>query len=74
MAKRVEIELVDDLDGTPAAETVMFGLDGAGFEIDLSENNAAALRASLATFVENARRVSTSNGRPRRRRSPKSSA
>ena len=36
MAQRVNVVLVDDLDGSEAAETVNFGLDGANYEIDLS--------------------------------------
>src|SRR5262249_55610348 len=36
MARKVEVRLVDDLDQTPAAETVLFALDGVSYEIDLS--------------------------------------
>jgi len=50
-------ELVDDLDGGAADETVRFGLDGALYEIDLSEPNATDLRETLAPFVTAARRV-----------------
>jgi hypothetical protein len=58
------IRLVDDLDGGPAAETVRFGLDGAGYELDLSTANATALRALLGRYVTAARRVGA--GPPRR--------
>ncbi|MDQ4490784.1 Lsr2 family protein [Sinomonas sp. ASV486] len=64
MAKTVIIELVDDLDGTPAAETVRFALDGRHYEIDLSTANAARLREALAGFAGAARR----QGPPRLRR------
>ena len=57
MAKRVQVILEDDLDGSPAAETVSFGLDGVSYEIDLNEANAAALRDSLAQWVGHATRV-----------------
>ena len=57
MAKRVQVILEDDLDGSPAAETVTFGLDGVNYEIDLSEDNAAALRDALAPWVGHANRV-----------------
>lgn len=57
MAQRVQIKLIDDLDGTDAAETVSFGLDGVSYEIDLSQSNAAQLRDDLARWVGNARRV-----------------
>ena len=51
MAQKVHIVLEDDLDGSPATETVSFGLDGKSYEIDLSDDNAAKLRDSLAVFV-----------------------
>lgn len=49
--------LVDDIDGTPASETVSFGVDGFRYEIDLSEGNAALLRGAVEEWVQNARRV-----------------
>jgi Lsr2 len=58
MAQRVHIVLEDDLDGTDAEETVTFGLDGVSYEIDLSVDNAAALRDALAPYVGSARRTS----------------
>ena len=58
MAQKVQVVLIDDLDGGEANETVTFGLDGATYEIDLSERNAAQLRDALASWVGNARRVS----------------
>ena len=57
MAQRVHIVLEDDLDGSEAAETVSFALDGVSYEMDLSEQNAAKLRDALAPWVGNARRV-----------------
>ena len=60
MAQKVMIELVDDLDGMPADETVAFGLDGRTYEIDLSKKNAEKLRKALKPFVDGARRVSGS--------------
>lgn len=57
MAQKVNIVLIDDLDGTPADETVTFGLDGATYEIDLSDDNAAKLRDALAGYVGHARKV-----------------
>ena len=50
---------------TPA-ETVSFGLDGATYEIDLNDKNAAKLRDALAGFVGHARKVTTSRGRKTR--------
>lgn len=57
MAQRVNIVLVDDIDGGDADETVTFGLDGTTYEIDLSSANAEKLRETLAPFVGHARRV-----------------
>jgi len=69
MAQKVQVVLIDDLDGGDATETVTFGLDGATYEIDLSEQNARQLRDALATWVGNARRVSGGRGgRPAARR------
>jgi Lsr2 len=62
MAQKVTVTLVDDLDGTEAEETVEFGLDGASYQIDLSEENAERLRDALAEYVDHARR---SGGRKR---------
>ena len=58
MAQRVHIILTDDLDGSDAAETVSFGLDGAVYEVDLSEDNARRLRESLQGYIGHARKVS----------------
>ena len=57
MAQTVKIILEDDLDGGPAEETVRFGLDGAQYEIDLSEENAARLRDAVRPFIAKARRA-----------------
>ena len=64
MAQKVKIILVDDLDGGSADETVRFGLDGVGYEIDLSADNAAELRSALERFTTHARK--TSGGRATR--------
>ena len=58
MASKTTVELIDDLDGRPAAETVVFGIDGREFEIDLSEKNAKALRKAIEAYVASGRRVS----------------
>ena len=57
MVQQKSVTLVDDLDGSKAAETVVFSLDGASYEIDLNKRNAATLRKALTEFVENGRRV-----------------
>ena len=71
MAQKVNIVLVDDLDGTEATETVSFGLDGTTYEIDLNEENAAKLRDVLSGYVGHARKVGAG---PRRARKATASA
>ena len=57
MAQKVTVNLVDDLDGGQADETVEFGLDGVAYQIDLSADNAADLREAMSGFVSHARRA-----------------
>jgi len=57
MAQRVQVQMVDDLDGSEASQTVPFSLDGVTYEIDLSEDNASALRDELGRYVAAARRI-----------------
>ncbi|HEY3439040.1 MAG TPA: Lsr2 family protein [Actinotalea sp.] len=57
MAQKVQVVLVDDLDGGTAEETVSFALDGVSYEIDLSAANAAALRDAFSSWVGHGRRV-----------------
>ena len=66
MAKRTQTILVDDLDGGTAEETVEFSVDGVSYVIDLSRDNASAMRDVLATYVGAAQRV---GGRSRSRAS-----
>ena len=65
MAQKVDVKFIDDLDGSEAAGTVSFALDGRSYEIDLSDDNAARLRDSLASYVAAARRSGTSGRRGR---------
>jgi hypothetical protein len=72
MAQRTVVQLLDDLDQSEATETVEFGLDGVTYEIDLSEEHAAALRGALGDYIEHARRTGgrrrAGSGNPRRGR------
>ena len=64
MARKIHVQLVDDISGDDAQETVRFSLDGADYEIDLTAENAADLRAVMAPFASHGRRVrSRSRGR-----------
>jgi hypothetical protein len=67
MAQKIHVTLVDDIDQTPADENVTFGLDGINYEIDLSADNAEALRAALAKYIGAGRRA---GGRAIRGRGP----
>jgi hypothetical protein len=68
VAQKVQVILVDDLDGGQAEETVSFGLDGVNYEIDLSAPHAGELREAFATWIGHARKVSgRTAGRPARR-------
>ncbi|MFD6073512.1 histone-like nucleoid-structuring protein Lsr2 [Amycolatopsis lurida] len=51
MAQKVHVEIIDDLDGGEATQTVPFGLDGVQYEIDLSDENAEALREVLERYI-----------------------
>lgn len=70
MAQKVQVILVDDIDGGDAVESVSFALDGVSYEIDLNKKNAKALRDAFAPYVGNARRLgragSATRGRTRR--------
>jgi len=69
MARRIVHQLVDDLDGTVlevgAGETVLFSLDGVAYEIDLTDENADALREAFAPYIAAARSVSARAGSSR---------
>jgi nucleoid-associated protein Lsr2 len=74
MAQKVQIVLIDDLDGGPADETVSFSLDGTGYEIDLSKPNAARLRNAMSPFVGHARKAVRSGRKSRSAGTPNRSA
>lgn len=58
MAQKTQVILIDDLDGSPADETVSFGIDGTSYEIDLSGFHASLLREALLPYIFAARRLS----------------
>src|SRR4051794_11443906 len=72
MARRVSVQVVDDLDETIIengdGQTVRFGLNGTAYEIDLTNEHADELREALARYVDAARKTGTD----RRSRSSKS--
>ena len=66
MARKMQIMLEDDLTGDVledgAGETVLFGLDGTAYEIDLSTSNAADLREAFARYTGAGRKVAAQRG------------
>lgn len=57
MAQRVQVDLIDDLNGEEAQETVRFGVDGIDYEIDLTIDNAEKLRSTLSEYVNKGRKA-----------------
>src|SRR5512146_3568410 len=68
MAQRIQTLFIDDLDGSEAAGTVRFGLDGTEYEIDLSTAHGEQLRNALEQYIRHARRTGTARRAPRSRR------
>ena len=66
MAQKVNVLLVDDIDGSGADETIQFGLDGTHYEIDLNSDHAQELRGQLERYAKAARKVTGSAGRTSR--------
>jgi hypothetical protein len=68
MAQQTIVQLIDDIDGKPAKETVTFSLDGVAYEIDLNTKNADKLRKTFTAYVEKGRKTGTRRpGRSSRR-------
>jgi hypothetical protein len=57
VARKEVVELTDDLDQSPASQTIQFAINGVEYEIDLSEKNAKKFNAALAAYVDSGRRV-----------------
>jgi hypothetical protein len=63
LAQKIEVTLVDDLDGSPASQTVRFALAGAEYEIELNEQHAARFRQQINPFIVHARRTARTRAR-----------
>jgi hypothetical protein len=67
--QKTVVELVDDIDGSPATETIRFALDSVDYSIDLSGRNAEKLRGDMEKWVRAAQKTGgrrsrrTTNGR-----------
>ncbi|MFI1408724.1 Lsr2 family protein [Streptomyces sp. NPDC020707] len=57
MAQKTVVTLIDDINGGEADETLVFGLDGKSFEIDLNGANAKKLRKALEKYIEAGRKT-----------------
>lgn len=55
MAKTVIVQLIDDLDGSDAEETISFSIDGKSYQIDLNSKNATAFRGGFAKYIDKSR-------------------
>lgn len=64
-----DVQLIDDIDGSPATTTIEFGVGGKNYTIDLSEANAAAFNEALAPYIEHARRARRAPANKRKSRS-----
>ncbi|MGI8311667.1 histone-like nucleoid-structuring protein Lsr2 [Saccharopolyspora hattusasensis] len=65
MAEKIVVEFVDDIDGSPAEQTVTFSLDGVVYAIDLNAHHAQHLRALLQRYITHARREPAHSGNRR---------
>jgi hypothetical protein len=72
VASRVVTVITDDLDGSEAGETIVFSLEGASYEIDLSSTHAEELRSVLQPYMKAGRK--TAGRRDGRRRNQGASA
>jgi hypothetical protein len=57
MAQKIQTLFIDDIDGGEAAGTVRFAIDGAEYEIDLSDRHTEELRSALDRYTSHARKV-----------------
>ena len=57
MAQKIQTLFIDDLDGSEAAGTIRFGLDGTEYEIDLSTAHSDELHKALEQYVRHGRRT-----------------
>lgn len=65
MSTRTIIQLIDDLDGSEADQTVRFGWDGFQYELDLTDKHADEMMAALEVYIQAARRVGRTNNKTR---------
>jgi hypothetical protein len=57
LAQKIQTLFVEDIDGGEAEGTIRFGLDGIGYEIDLSVAHSEELHKALASYIAHARKT-----------------
>jgi Lsr2 len=60
MAKKVYVQLVDDIDDEPiesGGEHISYAVNGIGYEIDLSDKNAKEFHRKLDYYIAHSERV-----------------
>lgn len=71
MARRTTVELIDDIDGGAAAETIEFSVNGKAWAIDLNAENAQRFYDELEQWQKHARRAGAARtSSPARKRDP----
>ena len=55
--KKTHVVLIDDIDGTPAKDTVTFTFQGVTYEIDLSEEHISEMSADFEKWISSSRRI-----------------
>lgn len=69
-----DVQLVDDIDGSPATTTIEFNVGGKNYVIDLSEQHADEFNKALAPYIEHARRARRAPANKRKSRSSSEAA
>jgi len=69
-----DVQLVDDIDGSPATTTIEFSVGGKNYIIDLSEQHADEFNKALAPYIEHARRARRAPANKRKSRSSSEAA
>lgn len=71
--EHTSVELVDDIDGSPATTTIEFSVGGKNYSIDLSDQHADEFNKALAPYIEHARRARATKKKTASRKSRSSS-
>lgn len=66
MAKKVYVQLVDDIDDKPidtGGEHITYSVNGVDYEIDLSDKNAKEFHRKLDYYIEHSQKVGGKRGK-----------